>query len=189
MSFDPLTNRRKQYGLADEITELHASIGDAPDWNDGQAVRDYDEKRSLVWSDIGDCALKLVELVNAERAWRGAGSAAEPSQRALERILSTARQHEARDKPSLRIITTNWLIEVCEEGLQAEPATRIGGMMDATEDPKIIAAVKNVNAALIALNELVGGTNLACGLEDVLDSWDAFAETQFDINWAAEFDG
>jgi hypothetical protein len=37
--------------------------------------------------------------------------------RALERILEAARLHEARDRPERRLITTNWLIEVCEEAL------------------------------------------------------------------------
>lgn len=61
--------------------------------------------------------------------------------------------------------------------------------MDATKDPEIIAAVKNANAALVILYGLVQTTNLACGLEDVLDPWDAFAETQFDIDWTAEHHG
>lgn len=42
------------------------------------------------------------------------------------------------------------------------------------------AAVITVNTALRELNDAVDGTNLMCGLEDVLDRWDDFTD-QFNL--------
>lgn len=79
MSFDPLTNRRKQYGLADEITRLdRGPLSVHPNGIDGYSDEQErcDAAEDFAFATLG-LALELVELVNEERAWRGAGCPAQ----------------------------------------------------------------------------------------------------------------